>query len=226
MEADWNEKLQRLEEAQREYDRQCEADRRVLSEQQRRRLFTVATDFHQLWKDSKTSDKDRKRMARLLIQDVTLIKDQQITAHVRFKGGINRTLTLPLPLNAWQRRRLSPNIITEIDQLLDRHPPHEIAHILNEQGLRSTEGNELNGENVSAIAYRHGLKSRQERLRASGLLTITEVAHMLKISESEVWRRRKQGLLSGRAFGVNKYLYKSPEPARCKEVNNGVQYEA
>ncbi len=226
LEADWNEKLQRLAEAQQQYDRQCEADRRILGEQQRRRLFTVATDFHQLWKDPKTSDKDRKRIARLLIEDVTLIKGHQITAHVRFKGGMSRTLTLPLPLNAWQRRRLPTSIIVQIDHLLDRHPPHEIARLLNEQGLLSTERHELDGQSVSGIAYRHGLKSRQDRLRASGMLTITEVAQLLNISESEVWRRRKEGLLSGQAFGVNKYLYKSPEPASCKEVSDEMQYEA
>jgi len=58
------------------------------------------------------------------------------------------------------------------------------------------------------------------------MLTITEVAQLLNISESEVWRRRKEGRLSGQAFGVNKYLYQSPEPASCKEVSDEMQYEA
>jgi hypothetical protein len=226
LETDWNEKLLQLSQAQLEYDRQREADRRLLGGQQRDRLFALATDFHQLWGDPKTSDKDRKRIARLLIEDVTLIKDQVITAYVRFKGGMNRTLTLPVPLNAWQQRRLAPNIIVEIDHLLDQHLPHEIAHLLNAQGLRSVEGKEFKGETVYAIASRYGLKSRHDRLRAAGLLTITEVASILRISESEVWRRRKQGLLSGQAFGANKYLYEPPRPACCKELTNGEQCEA
>jgi len=226
LEADWNEKLRRQAEAQQEYDRHREVDRHILDEQQRNRLFELATDFRQLWGDPKTSDKDRKRMARLLIEDVTLTKHREITAHVRFKGGMKQTLTLPLPLNAWQRRRMAPNIIAEIDHLLDKHRPHEIADILNKRGLRSPEGGVFDAHNVYAIACRHGLKSRHDRLRAAGLLTITEMGHLLKISESEVWRRRKQGLLSGQAFGVNKYLYEPPPLGRSKEVHHGAQYEA
>jgi hypothetical protein len=128
--------------------------------------------------DPKTPDKDRKRMAQLLIEDVTLIKRHEITAHVRFKGGATRTLTLPLPLSAWQRRRLPANLIAEIDHLLDQHPPHEIAPILNAQGLHSIDGRPFNGDRVYGIACRHGLRSRDERMRATGLLTITEMAQL------------------------------------------------
>jgi hypothetical protein len=33
---------------------------------------------------------------RLLIEDVTLIKAEVITAHVRLRGGATRTLTIPV----------------------------------------------------------------------------------------------------------------------------------
>ena len=97
LEADWNTKLRLVAEVQQQYDREREADRRVVDEQQRSRLFTLATDFQQLWKDPKTSGKDRKRIAHLLIEDVTLTKQQEITGQVRFKGGLRRTLTRTAP---------------------------------------------------------------------------------------------------------------------------------
>jgi len=50
-------------------------------------------------------------MARLLIEDVTLVKGEVITVHVRFKGGAAKTITLPLPLSAWQRRRTAPSTL-------------------------------------------------------------------------------------------------------------------
>ena len=53
---------------------------------------------------SQYPDRERKRMVRLLIEDVTLIKHGPITLHVRFKGGANQTLTLPRPLPAWELR--------------------------------------------------------------------------------------------------------------------------
>ena len=87
LEADWNERLRALTEAQEQYERQRQADRAVLDQESRSRILALTTDFPKLWKDPKTPDRERKRMARLLIEDVTLTKDEQLTIQVRFKGG-------------------------------------------------------------------------------------------------------------------------------------------
>jgi len=59
----------------------------LLSEEQQTRILALATDFPKLWGNPNTPDRERKRMVRLLLEDVTLIKRQEITAHVRFKGA-------------------------------------------------------------------------------------------------------------------------------------------
>jgi len=97
----------------------------------------LAHDFPRIWEDPKTADRERKRLVRLLLEDVTLIKTEEITAHVRFKGGITKTLTLPRPLSAWEARKTPADVVTEIDRLLDHHTEKEIAGILNERGVRS-----------------------------------------------------------------------------------------
>jgi len=56
-------------------------------------------------------------MVGLLIEDVTLTKTEQITAHVRFRGGA-ATLTLPLSLGAWADHATTPAAVAEIDTLL------------------------------------------------------------------------------------------------------------
>jgi hypothetical protein len=54
----------------------------------RARILALATDFPRLWHDPHTPDRERKRMVRLLMDDVTLIKaGDGLTAHVRFRGG-------------------------------------------------------------------------------------------------------------------------------------------
>ena len=53
-----------------------------------------------MWRDPNTAPRERKRMLALLIEDVTLLKQRQITAAVRFRGGATTTLTLPRPLTA------------------------------------------------------------------------------------------------------------------------------
>ena len=71
-------------------------------------------------------------MIRLLLEDVTLKRDQQVTAQIRFKGGAHRTLSLPLPLKSWQRWVTPATVIEQIDELLNHHTVLQIADILKE----------------------------------------------------------------------------------------------
>jgi hypothetical protein len=72
LEAEWNSKLRTLTETQQERERQREQDRQVLSAEQRAAILTLATDFPRLWRDPNTPDRERKRLIRLLVEDVTL----------------------------------------------------------------------------------------------------------------------------------------------------------
>ena len=97
LEADWNHKLRALTEANEEYQRRREQDARILTDEQRAIIVSLASNFPRLWRDPATPDRERKRMIRLLLEDVTLNRDQQVIAQIRFKGGAHRTLRLPLP---------------------------------------------------------------------------------------------------------------------------------
>ncbi len=108
LEADWNHKLRALAEAKGKYEQQREADRKMLDAGERAQVRALATDFPKLWQDPRTSDRERKRMVRLMLEDVTLIKDQQITLHIRFKGGAATTMHLPIPPNGPSDARLIP----------------------------------------------------------------------------------------------------------------------
>ena len=80
--------------------------------------------------------RERKRLIRLLVTDVTLIRgNEQITAHVRLSGSQQHTLTIPRPLRAWEAHTTPPATIALIDQLLDEHTYDETVEILNDKGL-------------------------------------------------------------------------------------------
>jgi len=78
--------------------------------------MALATDFPRLWRDPATPQRERKRMLRLLIEDVTLLRKDELVAHIRFRGGATHTLHLPLPLNAWQLRQTDPDVVREIER--------------------------------------------------------------------------------------------------------------
>ena len=211
LEADWNHKLRALAEAQQEYERRREQDRKVLNEQQRAAILSLATDFPRLWRDPTTRDRDRKRMIRLLLEDVTLIRDKDITVHVRFRGGATRTLQLQLPLNAWQQRMTKSEVVAEVDRLLDDFAYSQIASFLNERGFRSGEGNRFSPRYIARIQRCYGLRSRYDRLRNKGLLTLKEMAQTLGISSNQVKVWHHHGLVRGHPYNdKNECLYEHP----------------
>src|ERR1051326_3012365 len=83
LEADWNIKLRALKAAREEYEKRCQRDRVPITEKQRASITALAQNFPQLWQNPSTPDRERKRLVRLLLEDVTLIRNDQITAHVR-----------------------------------------------------------------------------------------------------------------------------------------------
>ena len=84
-----------------------------------------------------TPARERKRLVRLLLEDVTLTRGEKIKVQVRFKGGRCETLELPLPPTIEQVRKTDPAVVAEIDHLLDRHTDSEIAALLNEREMVS-----------------------------------------------------------------------------------------
>jgi DNA invertase Pin-like site-specific DNA recombinase len=224
LEADWNAKLKMLSEAQELCERQREQDRKVLNDQQQAAIRSLASSFPQLWRNPATPDRERKRIVRLLLEDVTLIRGDAITLHLRFKGGAHRTIQLPLPLRAWEQRQTSKEAIAEIDRLLELHTYLEIATKLNECGMNSGEGKPFTARIVAGIQRRYGLKSRYDRLRANGLLTLQEIAQVLDLSTTRVKVWVRHGLLRGHAYNdSNACLYEHPGENPPRKAQ-GVRY--
>jgi len=192
LEAEWNSKLRILTDTQEEYERLRQTDQLAVTESARSRIAALAADFPRLWQDPNTPDREKKRMIRLLIEDVTLIKKDDISVNVRFKGGATTTKVLPRPLPCTETRKTDTTTIHEIDRLLNCHTDGEIAAILNEQGIRSSEGKTFHRTMVTQLRYAYKLTDRYSRLRADGLLTIQEVATKLDvcIDTVKIWRRR------------------------------------
>ena len=192
LEAEWNAKLRELDDARRELEQRRGDERGELDEGRRRRILGLAADFPRLWNDPATPDRERKRMARLLVEDVTITRDREIALGIRLRGGATRELRLAPEPPAWQRYRTPERVVARIDSLLERHTDAEIAALLNDSGMRTGRGATFRPQRVRAIRREYRLSSRHERLRARGLLNITEVAAMLGVSTDTVkrWRRR------------------------------------
>jgi DNA invertase Pin-like site-specific DNA recombinase len=221
LEAQWNEKLRLLAQVKEECEKQRRMDSVQLSAEQKNQIQALATEFPRLWNDPKTPDRDRKRMARLLLEDVTLRREQQeIAAQLRFRGGATRALRLPLPKSAWALRKTKPEIVAEIDRLLDEHCEEEIACLLNAKGWCSSGGAAFNFRIVNVLRWSYKLKTRYQRLREKGLLTASEVAPIVGCVASRVKAWRQSGLLTGTRYNEkNEHLYERPTSTVIAEIH-------
>ena len=97
LEADWNDALRALQAAREDYERASAAAAAALTDQLKDQIRSLATDFPALWSNPHTPQRDRKRMVRLLVDDVTLHKTDRIHLHVRLRGGQTRSLAVAIP---------------------------------------------------------------------------------------------------------------------------------
>jgi hypothetical protein len=214
LEAEWNDQLRELEKSQEEYERLLQEDRQIVDDEMRSKVLALARDFPRLWRDPKTPDRERKRMVRLMIEDATLTKNDSITVHVRFRGGATKSLNLPRPLASWEERKTSPEVIEEIDRLLDEHTDGEIANILNERGSVSGCGKAFHARRVQKIRRAYRLKTRYTRLHEKAWLNLGEVSKKLGICPATVKKRRAQGMLGINTVKLNdmgQYMYEDPD---------------
>ena len=213
LEADWNDALRALQAAQDDYDNATTATA-ALTGTDKARIRALAADFPALWSDPATPQRERKRMARLLLDDVTMTKTDRIHLDVRFRGGQTTSLDIPIPLPSWQLRQTRPEVLAALDRLLEDHTDAQAAAALNAAGHRSGEGKPFTGRIVLELRRSHQLPSHADRLRARGLLTLAETADRLGVHVSTIKAWRRAGLLTAhQANDKNIPLFDPPDPA-------------
>ena len=213
LEADWNDALRELRSAQDDYERASAEALRTLTDEHQARVRKLASDFPILWSDPATPQRERKRMARLLLEDVTLVKAEQIHLHVRFRGGQTTSLTVPIPPKAWQARQTESGTLALLDRLLDDHTDAGVAATLNQAGHRSGSGKPFTARIVLHLRRAHQLSSHADRLRRAGKLTLREIAGCLGVHPRTIKFWHAAGfLVAHQANDKNERLYDPPTP--------------
>ena len=165
LEAEWNTALRALQDVQQDYEHHRQSDRLLIDDQVRTQVMALSTDFPKVWNDPHTTDRDRKRLIRLLVEDVTLIKTHEVAVQVRLRGGATRTLTIPVAQKSWQTWVTPPELVQMIDDLLNEGTDEQVATILNERGLHPGKGGSFQGRTIGRIRRTYGLKSLRTTAR-------------------------------------------------------------
>ncbi|MGH8993231.1 MAG: recombinase family protein [Acidimicrobiia bacterium] len=209
LEADWNHKLRELADAQDDYERASQTGAVPLNDTQQARIRALAGDLPALWRDPATPMRERKRLIRLLVTDVTLIKtDAHITAQVRLPGGVEHTLTVPRPLQAWEAHTTPEATVALIDELLADHTFDEAVKVLNEQGLTGGWGKPFTVPSLTALCRARSIPNLRIRLRGQGMLTLAELADQFGVTTDTIKKWQRRGEIIGRRIdGRREHLY-------------------
>ncbi|WP_367326412.1 hypothetical protein [Streptomyces sp. HUAS ZL42] len=219
LEADWNDALRELAETTEEYERAKHTMIGPLSPETRARITALAADFRRLWNDPATPMRERKRMIRLLVTDVTLTKTDHIAIGVVLRGGQSHQLTLPRPLTAWELRQTDPAVIAALDELLDEHTDAQSAAILNERGLPSGMGQPFTRGMIIHLRNAYQLRSHRQRLLDAGILTVSELARHLGVHFHTIKHWRRDGIITGvLANDKGEYVFHLPGPEFVRPV--------
>ena len=188
LERRWNEALLRLEDLKKqalEFQRQ---ESRLASPEQKAKILALAGDLPRLWQAPSTRAKDRKRMLRLLIKDITVEKptdQKQLLVHIRWKGGACTDMAVSLPPNFADRVRYSPAIVEQVRHLASSLTDAQIAERLNEEGQLSALGKPFTVSMIKWIRHRYQIPAA--KLIRPNELTVQQVAERFGVSSNVVY---------------------------------------
>ena len=182
LERRWNETLLHLQDVKKQAAECQRQEARVFTPEQKAKVLALARDFPRLWHAPSTQAKDRKRMLRLLIKDITvnkLIEQRQLSVHIRWQGGACTDLSVQLPPKAADRFRYPSAEVDRVRELARRLTKAEIADQLNREGRRTPKGLSFTAKAIHWICWRYEIPPAQ--LKKKEELTVQQVAEQFGV---------------------------------------------
>jgi len=201
LETQWNERLAELERLHKEYNEYKSTRNWVPSESDKAEILTLANELPQIWGDSNTTTKDRKRILRTLIEDVTVFAEPRqadMRLGLRWRSHcyeeIHTTKTLP----SGTARKHTPQTVEQVRTLANDMNDAQIAEHLNISGHKTTEGKEFSASSVSWIRYSHNIPVFVPKRDG---LSIKEVAAKFDVGTSTVYYWIEHGVVNAQKTG-------------------------
>jgi hypothetical protein len=199
LERRWNEALSTLEGLEREYRAVQRTALAPLSAEEQQAVRQLAEDLPALWDTPTTTAADRKRLLRLVIQEVTVTVvagtlPRRAEIVVLWSGGITTTHTVVCPPTGWHCLT-DPAIVTRLRALAPSLPDHRIADLLNGEGICTRTGKPWTAARVASMRKQYAIPTgcpvdpTGGARRGDGLIPVATAARLLGVSSSliHVW---------------------------------------
>lgn len=195
LERQWNERLQQLAHAEEAYARATRTETPQVTTDLKERVARLVGDLPTVWHDPRTPARERKRMLRLLIDDVTLDRGDVLRLSNRWKGGATSVIECPLPRTAPDLRRTPAAILEQVRALATEQTDGQIAQTLRARWLRTGTGKPFTLRRVQFLRREYHIASYAEHLQQTGWLTAPQMAQVLHVHPGTVKRFAREGLV-------------------------------
>jgi hypothetical protein len=203
LERRWNDALLQLEDLKKQAAEFLRQEARVATPEQKAQVLALARDLPRVWHAPTTQAKDRKRMLRLLIKDITVEKPprpKQLLVHIRWQGGACTDICVQLPPNIADRVRYPVAVVERVRHLAQSLPDGDIASRLNQEGQVSALGKPFTGSMIQWIRYRYQIP--RARLVRPKELTVQQVAELFRVSPNVVYYWIDRGVIEARRLNA------------------------
>ncbi|MGH9002266.1 MAG: hypothetical protein ACRDYV_03975 [Acidimicrobiia bacterium] len=154
-----------------------------------------------------TSDRDRKRLLRTLVADVTLVPDadrSKLRIGIHWHSGLAEELVVQRMSRITESRRTAPEAIELARRLGPEMDNATLAAALNAAGHRTGAGRSFDSDAVSSLRHYHGGIASPDLLEP-GELTVRDVAGRLGVSHGTVINWINRGMLLARRGLYNRW---------------------
>jgi DNA invertase Pin-like site-specific DNA recombinase len=196
LEQRWNDAMQRLHDLEAELANFERQTMRAITAEQKQQIRRLAENFPQLWAASTTAPRDRKRILRLLVGDVTVSRGPEpkiVRLHIRWQGGATETLEVPQRPNRADVVRYPNPFVTRLRELAVTLHDDEIVQQLNAEGCQSSTGKPLTQSMIKWLRHKHQIPAPPP---PDGTLSVRQVCDTYGVSHRVVYYWIEIGLVS------------------------------
>jgi DNA invertase Pin-like site-specific DNA recombinase/uncharacterized protein YndB with AHSA1/START domain len=202
LETEWEKRLRDLASAEAELERREKQRPRTLSEEEKKKIFSLGSDLHRVWMAPTTTDRDRKELLHALLEEVILGVDrEERRAHLtlRWQGGTLTEVDLALPRMKPRGLHTDEDTISLLRRLAALYPDDVIAGILNRQGRRTANGERFTANQVGSLRrYRNIPRYEPPTEPPTGeIVPIRKAAEILGVYTSTIHRWLNDGFVAG-----------------------------
>ncbi|MDT5349096.1 MAG: hypothetical protein QOH91_2383 [Mycobacterium sp.] len=189
-------------------------------------LEILAADLPGLWHAPTTSNKDRKRLLRTVIADITLLPEPdhgQARIGIRWHTGASDELRVPRCVHRGTAVRSPAPAVEMVTRLGPTTDTHELAGMLNAAGITTGHGRPFDAKAVQWI--RHAFHIPAPDPYTDGQISVTNTAKRLGVSTGTVYDWIKTGKLAARRGSGNRlcipWTQHIEAECRCRITQSG-----